>query len=41
MIKYKLMEIDGDKIISDIELTKYEFAQATIMHNRLKQRKER
>ena len=41
MIKYKLMEIDGYKIISDIELTKYEFAQAIIMHNRLKQRKER
>jgi len=41
MVKYKLMEVDGEEVLNDIDLTKYEFTQALIMHKRLQQKKER
>jgi len=39
---YKLIgEEDDGKIVTDIELTHYEFKQALIMHKRMEQKKER
>ena len=38
---YKLMRLEDDKVVDDIELTKWEFKQALTCHKRMKQRKER
>jgi len=39
---FKLIEEDKEGIvITNIEITKYEFIQALTMHRRLKQKKER
>ena len=39
---YKLIgEEDDGKIVTDVELTFYEFKQALIMHKRMEQKKER
>ena len=41
-MKYKLLEInDDEETVTDVELTKYEFGQALVMHKRMAQRKER
>lgn len=39
---YKLIEEDAEgKVITDVELTHYEFKQALMMHKRMAQRKDR
>lgn len=41
-MKYKLIsEEDDGKIVDDIELTYYEFKQASMMHKRMEQGKDR
>ncbi len=41
-MKYKLIKESGEgDIITDVELTYYEFKQALIMHKRMAQRKDR
>lgn len=40
--KYRLIRTnEAEEVLQNIEITKYEFAQALIMHNRLKQKKTR
>jgi len=41
METYKLFRYEEDKIVDEIELTKWEFTQAMTSHKRMKQRKER
>jgi len=41
-MNYRLIEEEDDgKVISDIEITKYEYGQALIMHKRMEPRKNR